>query len=122
MPRLAQVCSTLRFGVHPWSAELLQCVTASLEGETDVQSQQAACHLLALLLESLGDDALTVLSARQLSAIMVQLRFLRDGKATDELLLRHVGAALDQLQALGASLLGPRPVARGRVPSIQVLN
>ncbi|KAL1526982.1 hypothetical protein AB1Y20_015671 [Prymnesium parvum] len=33
--------------------------------------------------------------------------FSLDGKAHGELLLRHVGAALDQLHALGASLLAP---------------
>lgn len=118
---LAQVCANLRYGVHPWSVELLQCIHTSLEGEKDAQTQQAACHLLSSILDCLGDDALSVLSSRQLRAILVQLRFLRDGKATDELLQRHVAAALDQLHALGASFV-KAPALPVRTPYIQILN
>ena len=68
-------------------------------GDSDVQAQQAAAHLLASLLNELRETAVQLLSARQLRSVQAQLELLRD-RATDELLVAHVDAALEQLRAL----------------------
>ena len=103
---LADVAATLRLALHPWAVELLQVTGAALEGETDAAARSAACYLLGLLLQSLGTDALTVLSPRQLAAIYRRLKILRGGAAqADPELLGHVDAALEQMRQLGLVLV-----------------
>ena len=103
---LADVAATLRLALHPWAVELLQVTGAALEGETDAAARSAACYLLGLLLQSLGTDALTVLSPRQLAAIYRRLKILRGGAAqADPKLLGHVDAALEQMRQLGLVLV-----------------
>jgi hypothetical protein len=111
---LADVAATLRLALHPWAVELLQVTGAALEGETDAAARSAACYLLGLLLQSLGTDALTVLSPRQLAAIYRRLKILRGGAAqADPKLLGHVDAALEQMRQLGLALV------RGRGSSLE---
>jgi NAD(P)-dependent dehydrogenase (short-subunit alcohol dehydrogenase family) len=111
---LADVAATLRLALHPWAVELLQVTGAALEGETDAAARRAACYLLGLLLQSLGTDALTVLSPRQLTAIYRRLKILRGGAAqADPKLLGHVDAALEQMRQLGLALV------RGRGSSLE---
>ena len=124
---LAHVCSTLRFGVHPWAVEVLQVVEAAVGGETDEQSRVAACHVLALVLGALGSSALSVLPSRQLASLQVRLRILRDSDAAaaDELLMGHVCAALSHMRELGESLLGAGGGGEGsglslRLPGVSV--
>ena len=102
---LADVSATLRFALHPWAVEILQCVGSALEGETDEAARRAACYLLALLLQSLGTEALTVLPASQLTSLYRRLKLLRDQPTRDEALHAHVLAALEQLRMLGHALV-----------------
>jgi hypothetical protein len=102
---LADVAATLRFGLHPWAVELLQCVLAAVEGETDHAARQAACYLLSLLLQSLGAEALTVLPAQMLARVYRMLKHLRDVGPADERLEAHVRTALEHLGALGDALV-----------------
>ena len=92
---LADVCATLRFSLHPWSVEILAVIHMSLTSEPDATAQQAAAHLLALLLRQLGREALLLLESRQLKALFAPLRRLRDG-ASLGLTRAHASAALDQ--------------------------
>lgn len=105
---LGDAASTLRFALHPWAVELMQVVGSALEGETDAPARQAACYLIALLLESLGAEALTVLPAKQLASLYRRLRVLRDEAAatgTEEELHRHASEALSQMRTLGDALV-----------------
>ena len=102
----------LRFGLHPWAAELMQSVESALEGETDDESRRAACYVLTLLLQSVGADALVVLPAKQLARVHRRLRLLRDGVAalvdSDEERRRlhtQACAALEELRVLGLALV-----------------
>jgi len=105
---------TAGFALHPWAVEILHSVGSALEGETDGAARQAACYLLALLLQSLGVEALTVLPAQQLTALYRRLKIMRDDPivAHDELLQAHVASALQQMTSLGHALVcGARDAA-----------
>ena len=103
---LADAAATLGFALQPWAVELLQAVSAALEGETDAPARIAACYLLGLLLQSLGADALHVLSAKQLAALYRRLQILRQSAVRNDLkLLGHIDAALEQMRSLGRSLV-----------------
>ena len=95
----------------------MQIVGTALEGETDVVAKRAACLLVALLLESLGSDALTTLDATQLVTIWQRLRFVRDeaasgaggsnrwGSMEDEPLHQLAVEALAAMRGLAESLV-----------------
>jgi hypothetical protein len=113
---LADVAAQLKFALHPWAVELLQCVGAALEGENDAVARQAACYVLTMLLRSLGSEALVVLSGSQLAWLHRRLRLLRDDASSldDEKLHGHACAALEEMRLLGLALVrGSRGDSQG---------
>ena len=86
----------------------VQVIESALQGERDAQARRAACYLVGLLLQSLGCEAIVVLSPPQLARIYRRLKVLRDDRpaaGADPTLQGHVHAALEQLRLLGLALV-----------------
>lgn len=109
---LGSMCQLLRFSVHAFLGEMLECVRCVLITDKDVQPQRGAVHLLTLLLRGLGTDAFESLG----SSLVEILRLLRhvEDTAEDEIVRVHARAALGELHTITKQFMDPgmkRPAA-----------
>lgn len=109
---LGSMCQLLRFSVHTFLEEMLECVRCTLLTDKDVQPQRGAVHLLTLLLRGLGVDAFESLGS-SLTGILRLLRQVED-TAEDAIVRVHARAALAELHAITKQFMDPgmkRPAA-----------
>lgn len=61
LSNIAEICKILRFGLHPYITEIIDCVVSMLLYKPSVEVKRGGIYVFFLLLEGLGLDSFQVL-------------------------------------------------------------
>lgn len=105
LSNLARVCELLRFGIHPFLYELLECVEAVGRHDPSPQARRGAVHVITCVLHGLGKDAFQAL-ADVLKRVFLFLTDMED-KDSDDVTRVHARNALRELDDITSDFLKP---------------